>query len=578
MKGEIQNLNWQLVEEKKELQLDLQGILKGQYEGNTIRIMAVFQGKDRDRRYPVVAKCQSCENGDTAFSASVRIQLEYVFFQYQRGQEQEIILRFAWCDWKEKWVESDKTIVLPADLFESRRVKKGTGKRILCGIAYVFYTLCLPVWLLDGYLALKGHRKLHTAARGMTGKKAILYHAHGIVYERTGYGYSIREIKTNYFRKQYERACKRILETEGVLLLSERRMEPGGNLDLVRRQLAKSRECTVSEFLTTRPVHKLTWQELKQSAAMIAAAKIVVLEDFYPQLHALDIRKDTRIIQLWHACGAFKLFGLSELGLVSHLEQSTRNHRNYNVALTSSEGIAPFYSEAFGISDRCVRPIGIPRTDIFFDRTYQEQIRRRLYEKYPVCHGKKVVLFAPTFRGSGNKTAYFPKEKFPVNEIIRKLPEDTVLILKQHPFVKLSYEVDAEYQSRVLDLSQQENINDLLFITSLLITDYSSVIFEAALLQLPMLFYVFDLSEYLESRNLYFDFASFVPGEIVETKEQLVEKIKEQLAVSQQEKHMDALQQEKYQEFCRFFLGALDGKSTERTGNLILALLEENEG
>jgi CDP-ribitol ribitolphosphotransferase len=188
-----------------------------------------------------------------------------------------------------------------------------------------------------------------------------------------------------------------------------------------------------------------------------------------------------------------------------------------------------------------------------------------------VCKGKKVVLFAPTFRGSGNKTAYYPEKAFPVEEIMKVLPEDIVLIIKHHPFVHNRFVTDFPGGERVLDLSERENINDLLMLTNLLVTDYSSVIFEAVLLQLPILFYVFDLREYLESRDLYFDFASFAPGRIVESLETLKKILPEEIKNDCQ----DLEENEKRKDFRTLFLDSLDGRSTERTMELIHTLLSK---
>lgn len=562
MEQNIRIENCQIDREQRILELGISGVWSSPVPGSHLRLSAVFQGGHSDRYYPVTARCEQNGEGSVIFRANVLIQLEYVFYQYRREGEETVSLRFAYCDLKEKWVFFQETVSLPAVLFEKRQqpVKRldAVGRRL----KYALCTLLLPVWIFDGWLASRGRKPLHPAAKEMKGKKALLYHAHGLVKDWTGYGYSMREIKTDYFRRQYERACRKHPRTEGVLFLSERRVERGGNLDVVRSRVIQEDFCPVTEFLKTKPVHKLNWRELRHSAELVAGARVVVLEDFYPQLHALSIRPDTEILQMWHACGAFKLFGLSELGLVKHLEQSTANHRNYTAALASGQAIVPFYSEAYGVSERCIRPVGVPRTDIFFDQSYQEKMKKRLLEKYPVCVGKKVVLYAPTFRGSGNKTAYFPTERFPVERVMESLGDNAVLIIKNHPFVKNTWEAGEKYRDRVLDLSESENINDLLFITSLLVTDYSSVIFEAALLHIPMIFYAFDLQEYLEERNLYFDFASFVPGQIVGAVGELMEAMTGQLSDSQ-------VDRERYEEFCSFFLDSLDGHSTERTVQLI---------
>ena len=565
MNDKIQIKQFHIDEEKQELHLQLEGRLQKKILQDTFRILAVFRDAKQNRNYPIIASVKNDNEEGSSFQASAVIELFHVFFR--DNPQGKVSLRFTYCDLQRKWVEFSEERFLSGDLFKKNRESKGTGKKILAGAAYFGMTLLLPLWILDGYIASKGKKPLNPAAKGMQGKKAIIYHAHGIVHDKTGYGYSIREIKTNFFKNQYDKFCKKIHETEGVLFLSERRVDKGGNLDLVKSALEKEGNCKVMQFLTTVPVHKQSRSQLKESAKLLAGAKVVVLEDFYPQLHALNIRQDTKIVQMWHACGAFKLFGLSELGLLEHLKQSTRNHRNYDIALTSGREIVPFYSEAYGIPESHVKPIGVPRTDIFFDSSYGERVRNELLKKYPVCRGKKVVLFAPTFRGSGNKTAFFPKDKFPVNQVMEGLPEDVVLIVKHHPFVKQGFDVDQKYQNRVLDLSEAENINDLLFITNLLITDYSSVIFEASLLDIPMIFYAFDLQQYLKERNLYFDFASFVPGKIVWDIQELIPWIQKGLLESLQDK-------ERYIAFREFFLSSLDGKSTERTISLIEELLK----
>lgn len=87
-------------------------------------------------------------------------------------------------------------------------------------------------------------------------------------------------------------------------------MDAGGNLDRVRSLLQKEGKTELKEFLTTKTVDKLTFRELKKSAYLAAGAKVIVLEDFVPQFGALNVRQETEVLQLWHACGAFKLFGI----------------------------------------------------------------------------------------------------------------------------------------------------------------------------------------------------------------------------------------------------------------------------
>ena len=146
------------------------------------------------------------------------------------------------------------------------------------------------------------------------------------------------------------------------------------------------------------------------------------------------------------------------------------------------------------------------------------------------------------------------------------MPEDYFVILKNHPFVKNVFSYDAKWADRVLDLTGKDNINDLLFITDVLVTDYSSSVFEAALLQIPMVFYVFDKEEYLENRDIYYDFDSFVPGAQAKTEEAFILAVKKAMEGSLE-------YTDKYQWFKEEFLDALHGNSTEKVAEYIKSLV-----
>ena len=567
---EVMIRHYNINEQNKILNMEIQCLAPLENAIGKRRLSLVFEAPSSGKRYfPVTVRYQKTMGDRRYYFAVLSIELSSVFFQKFPKAKEKVQMYAAFCEAENLWNRTDTLLELSGILFQKEVIRKSAVQQTVSAFLYGICTILLPLWLLDGLLAQKGLHGLHPAARGRTGLRAVFYHAHGLVKDWTGYGYSVREYKTQYFKRCYDCACRQVSKTNDILFLSERRVEKGGNLDRIRSE-AERAGYSYEEFLTETPIHKLTPKEIRRCAYMVAAARLIILEDFVPQLHALDIRCDTEILQMWHACGAFKLFGLSELGIVDHLEQSTRNHRSYTAALASSRGVVPFYSEAFGIDERAVKAVGVPRTDIFFDRDYAGVTRERLFDKYPVCRDKKVVLFAPTFRGSGNKTAYYPWEKFPVEQIMDVLPEDVVLIIKNHPFVHRKCEIPSKYRERILDLSGGENINDLLFITSLLITDYSSVIFEAVLLELPILFYAFDLQEYLEQRDLYFDFASFAPGKIVGDMEGLEHGIKELLEGKQEEKNEAGMTKE---QFRKLFLDALDGHSTERTMKLVQQML-----
>ena len=123
---------------------------------------------------------------------------------------------------------------------------------------------------------------------------------------------------------------------------------------------------------------------------------------------------------------------------------------------------------------------------------------------------------------------------------------------------------------RVLDLSEKEPVNDLLLVADLLITDYSSVIFEAVILEIPVLFYAFDLEEYIQKRDFYFDFESMVPGPVEKDMYGLIRRAEKLMGEGDGEESSsrdcpdDARMARKTEKFRETFLSALDGHGSEK--------------
>ena len=259
---------------------------------------------------------------------------------------------------------------------------------------------------------------------------------------------------------------------------------------------------------------------------LLGRADIILIDDFNPTVQLVKYRKDTKIIQVWHACGAFKTVGFSRLGKPGGPVMKSKAHKLYTHAIASSTHVAKFYAEAFGIAESKVYPTGVPRTDIFFDSEYKIEVKERMYKAFEQARGKKVILFAPTFRGNGAKSAHYPFGKINMQALGNYCKStDSVVIFKMHPFVKTPIFIPDEFKDVMIDASEYREINDILFITDLLITDYSSVVYEASSLDIPMLFYAFDLDGYISSRDFYESFETFVPGKIVKTFGELIKAI-----------------------------------------------------
>jgi CDP-ribitol ribitolphosphotransferase len=263
-------------------------------------------------------------------------------------------------------------------------------------------------------------------------------------------------------------------------------------------------------------------------ARALARSEVILIDDSYPPLHWLKLRPTVRIIQLWHAAGAFKTVGYSRVGTPTDADRFARVHKDYTAAIVSSDHDIPFYAEAFGIPEERVIPTGIPRMDRFFDERARAAGLAAARAAFPQCAGRSTILYAPTFRGPGPKSATFDFDRLDLAALHEVAVEkDAMVIIKMHPVIRQRVAIPEPLRDRLLDGSTAAiDVNDLLFGVDLLITDYSSIVFEFSTLGRPMLFYAYDLDDYAGSRDFYVPFETFVPGRIVRTFPEMLDAIR----------------------------------------------------
>lgn len=370
---------------------------------------------------------------------------------------------------------------------------------------------------------------------------------------------SFVDFKDYLLSKFYNFAVKIYKKENTVMFISERGNELTGNLKFVNDYLLKNEKdikIKVSTINQSFPItsFKHKWSTYKD----MTKSSVILLDNYFTPVNILNFNHQT-LIQLWHACGAFKTFGFSRFGRPGGPKLFEEAHRKYDMALVSSTSVVDCYSEAYAMSSDKVLPLGIPRTDIFFDEKYIESVRDNFYKKYPQLKEKKIILFGPTFRGNSRRTGYYPTENFDPVEIYNQLNQEYAIIIKRHFFINDKFDIPEEYREFIMDLDVSEDINDLLFITDILITDYSSTVFEASLLDIPMIFYAFDLDNYISERSFYFEYKNFVPGKITYNQNQLIDSIKNR-----------DFEKYKIREFRDKFFDDTDGKSTERVVDYIL--------
>lgn len=349
------------------------------------------------------------------------------------------------------------------------------------------------------------------------------------------------------------------IKNNKISFVSCRRNELSGNMKYVYDLLKDEKDIEFEFLLFSDPEDNYKISNVIKFLKLYATSRVVIVDDYFRLLNSVKKRKGVVLIQLWHACGAFKTFGYSRVGKFGGPSQTDCSHRMYDKAIVSSKNIAEHYCEGFGLSKECIAPTGIPRTDIFFKSDYSTSVKNSFYNTYPKLKNKKIILFAPTFRGKGQMNAYYDTEKFDPVQLYKKLGGEYAIIIKLHPFCKDKFVIDEKYKDYILDLSADDELNDLLFVTDLLVTDYSSVVFEASLLEIPMVFYAYDLMDYISKRDFYYDYLSFVPGKIVYSQNEMADCI--------QNKDFET---EKIEQFKNEFFDSTDGFSSQRVVDLIL--------
>jgi len=349
------------------------------------------------------------------------------------------------------------------------------------------------------------------------------------------------------------------LKENRITFISNRRNSISGNYESIYAELIKDKNIDIKTVLDT----KESFISCFKYGYYLASSKVILIDDYIRSVYEIRKRKDNYLIQVWHACGAFKAFGFSRLSREGCWSQDSRSHRTYDYCLVSSRKVAKHYAEAFGMNVDRVIATGVPRTDIFFDEAYKREIRAKIFSTYPMLKDKKVILFAPTFRGSSKKEGNYPHYRFDYKKIFESFGDEYRIIIKHHPHVNNKPVIENEYKDRVIDLSKNEELNELLFVTDILITDYSSVIFEAALLDIPMLFYAFDLDEYISRRGFYCEYISFIPGKLVENMDEIIDALM-----------VGDFEADKIIEFKKDFFDDLDGKSGKRASEFIKRLMK----
>lgn len=265
-----------------------------------------------------------------------------------------------------------------------------------------------------------------------------------------------------------------------------------------------------------------TWEYLK----MINSAEFLITNSRTDPWHIYwHKRPEQKYLMLWHGGAALKKVerdAEEKLGY-SYWRKAKRDSEVCDLMISGCRANTDLIKRSFWYSGE-VLEAGIPRNDIFFNKELHRQIRERLNREYNIPEENRIVMYAPTFRRSGSIEPY----RINWHELIPHLREkfdgtNITILLRLHP--NLIGKVDTsslQNSPEVIDMTRYHDMQELLCISDMLITDYSSSMFDYAMLRRPCLLYATDVKQY--DRGYYYDFAE-LPFPLAENGAELVKLI-----------------------------------------------------
>lgn len=231
----------------------------------------------------------------------------------------------------------------------------------------------------------------------------------------------------------------------------------------------------------------------------LATSRVCILESYWPTVSILKHKSTLIVVQMWHSIGKIKKSSKQALGKPGgksrHIASVMKMHEGYDMVIAGGRYWNPYYCEAFGVSESKIRNVGLPRIDYLL--AMRESIRCDVRIKYPQIIGKKVVLYAPTFR-----QGYELDVK---GLVLAMLAKGVAVIVKSHPNQIINVGDCAVVQASDFSALQ------LLSVADYLVTDYSAIALEAAAVDVKTLYFVPDYERYQRENGTNIDLKYEVP-------------------------------------------------------------------
>lgn len=215
-------------------------------------------------------------------------------------------------------------------------------------------------------------------------------------------------------------------------------------------------------------------------------------------------RKNQLYIQTWHGGIALKKIekDAEDSLLNSYVKFAKKDSKNADLFISNSKFNTNMYKRAFWY-DGEILECGVPRNDLLFNNVDETKHKVKLF--FNLDSNKKIVMYAPTFRKDNNLEVYkFDYEKC-IEEFNKKFSKEYVMLIRLHPNV-FTKSTQLDFNSNnVFNASFYPDMQELLVATDILITDYSSSMFDFMLTRKPCFIYASDIKDYSDDRGFYFE-------------------------------------------------------------------------
>lgn len=285
----------------------------------------------------------------------------------------------------------------------------------------------------------------------------------------------------------------------------------------------------------------------------LATSRVCVLDSYWPTVSLLKHKDTLTVVQIWHAIGKIKKSGYASVGKKSgrkiEYARKLHMHENYDYIIAGAEFWNEFYCESFGVSVDIILNYGLPRIDYLVKTEHLN--KQKFFFENPELKDKKIVLYAPTFR-KNMESRWYEIKTLADNE-------DIILIIKTHPGEKKKTPI---IKKNIRYFDSWKTI-DLIAVCDYLVTDYSAIALEAAVINKKTIFWTYDYFEYAKNNGLNLDLYSIVPMHIFGEIEKVAETIEK-----------DKFDQEAFERFKDKYLPKKLSGATDKICHLIMRNME----